>query len=113
VYKSNTLYEIKGKLRPITGYEGVGREQGYGCALSLTLSLDGCGWLTPRPSRCAPWEAGWASVPVWTGAVKRNFFAPTGVRTANCSARRESLYKYDKKKIIIIYSLQFLVLFTH
>ena len=35
-------------------------------------------------------EAGWASGPVWTGAVK---LAPTGIRSPDRPARRQSLYR--------------------
>ena len=35
-------------------------------------------------------EAGWASESVWTGAVN---FAPTGIRSPDRPARRQSLYR--------------------
>jgi hypothetical protein len=35
-------------------------------------------------------EAGWASGPVWTGAEN---LAPTGIRSPDCPARRQSLYR--------------------
>jgi hypothetical protein len=94
VYKSSTLYEVKGKRHPITV---IGREQVSGSTLSLTLSLNGCGWLTRPPSRCVPRqrhsapvvrEAGRASGPNWTGAEKRKLFAPTGVRTTDCISQK-------------------------
>jgi len=53
---------------------------------SLTLTLDGSEWTTPRPGRVL-WdkepvaivqEVGWVSQPVWTGA---EYLAPTGIRS--------------------------------
>jgi hypothetical protein len=57
-----------GKVRPRTGHESPDKEQGYNSTLSLTLALDGGGWLTPRFSHFTPGkdmesilkEAGWA-----------------------------------------------------
>jgi hypothetical protein len=34
---------------PITCHEGTDWSQGHSSHLSLTLALDGGGWLTPRP----------------------------------------------------------------
>jgi hypothetical protein len=58
----------KGKGHPRTGHEGREGEQTYSCTLSLTSTLDGVGWSTPRPGRSTPvkdpipivQEAGWA-----------------------------------------------------
>jgi hypothetical protein len=55
-------------------------------------------WSTPRPGRFTPGkdpvpivqEAGWAPVPVWTGAEN---LTPTGIRSPDRSARSESLYR--------------------
>ena len=58
----------------------------------------GVGGLAPRPSRFSPGkdpvpvvqEAGWAPGPVWTGAGN---LAHTGIRSPDCPARSESLYR--------------------
>jgi len=39
------------KLQPRTVHEGPKGEWRYGSALSLTSTLDGGGWSTPRPDR--------------------------------------------------------------
>ena len=41
----------KGKVLPRTGHECPDGEQRYSSTLSLTLTLDGGGWSTPRPGR--------------------------------------------------------------
>jgi hypothetical protein len=56
------------------------------------------GWSAPRPGRFTPGkdpvpivqEVGWAPGPVWTGAEN---LAPTGIRSPDRPARRESLYR--------------------
>ena len=58
----------------------------------------GGGRSAPRPSRFTPrkdlvpivQEAGWAPAPVWTGAEN---LALTGIRSLDCPARSESLYR--------------------
>ena len=65
--------------------------------LSLTLALDGDGWSTQPPGHFTPgedqvvivYEAGWVAGPVWTVA---EYLAPTGIRSWDRPARRESLY---------------------
>ena len=42
------------KVHPRTGHEGPEREQRYSSTLSLTSTLDGGGWSTPRPGRFTP-----------------------------------------------------------
>ena len=42
-------------------------------------------------------EAGWASGLVWTGAEN---FAPTGIRSPDCPARRQSYTDYTTRPII-------------
>ena len=62
------------------------------------MTLDGGGWSAPRPDRFTPGkdpvpivqEAGWAPQPVWTDAEN---LAPTGIRSPDCPARSESLYR--------------------
>jgi hypothetical protein len=49
--KDELTYTVKGKFRPVTVHEGSEREYRYSSILSLTSSLDGCGWSTPRPNR--------------------------------------------------------------
>ena len=46
--------EGEGKDRSRTGHEGTEGELRYSSTLSLTLALDGSGWLTPRPGRFTP-----------------------------------------------------------
>ena len=88
----------KGKVHPRTGHEGPEGEYRYSSTLSLTLALDGSGWLTPRLCRFTPGkdpvpivqEAGWATGPVWTGAEN---LVPTGIRLQDRRGRSESLYR--------------------
>ena len=44
----------KRKVRPRTGHEGPEGEYRYSSTLSLTLVLDGGGWLMPHPDRFTP-----------------------------------------------------------
>ena len=46
----------KGKVHPRTGNEGTDVEYRYSSTLSLTSTLDGGGWSTPRPGRFTPWK---------------------------------------------------------
>ena len=71
----------------------------YSYTLSLTSTLDGGGWSTPRSGRfilrkdtlpTVP-EAGWPLGPVWTGMG--NLAPPTGIRSPDSPARSESLYR--------------------
>jgi hypothetical protein len=70
----------------------------YSSTLPSTSALDGGGWSTPRPGRFTPGkdpvpivqEAGWAPGPVWTGEEN---LARTGIRSPDCPARSESLYR--------------------
>ena len=50
------LLNVRGEVHPRTRYEGPQVEQRYISTLSLTLALDGGGWLTPRLSRFDPGE---------------------------------------------------------
>jgi len=45
---------MKGKFLPITGHIGPDRNYRYTSTLSLILTLDRGGWLTPRPGRLSP-----------------------------------------------------------
>ena len=68
----------------------------YCSTLSLTLVLEGGGWLTARRGRLTTSketrytveEAGWAPGSVWTGAEN---LTPTGVRSPDRLARSESM----------------------
>ena len=55
-------------------------------------------------------EAGWASGPVWTGAEN---LAPTGIRSPDRPARRQSLYRLSYPALVMnctfFYSLHCLV----
>jgi hypothetical protein len=44
----------KGKVRHRTNHEGPEEKQNYSYTVSLTLALDGGGWLTPRPGHFTP-----------------------------------------------------------
>jgi hypothetical protein len=44
------VFKGKGKVRPTRDHEGPEGEQKYSSTLSLTLALDGDGWLKPHPS---------------------------------------------------------------
>ena len=46
----------KGKVLPITGYEGPEGEQMYSSTLPSTSKLDGGGGSAPRPGRFTPWK---------------------------------------------------------
>jgi len=80
------------------------KEHKYASTLSLTSGLDGGGWLMPRPSSfTAPTgndpvhtvqEVGWTPGPVWMGA---EYFAPTGTRSPDRSARSETKLVYTVK----------------
>ena len=75
----------------------------YSCALSLTPSLYGGGWLKPDLDRCTPGngpepflrEAVWVSWPVWTSA---EYLARTRMRSLDRSARSESLYRLSYRR---------------
>ena len=44
----------KDNVHPRTGHEHTQGEKRYNSTLSLTSTLDGSGWSTPRPSRFTP-----------------------------------------------------------
>ena len=48
-------------------------------------------------------EAGWASGPVWTGAAN---LAPTGIRSPDRPARRQSLYRLRYPAAFLLYQTQ-------
>jgi hypothetical protein len=88
-----------GRFHPFIGHEGPSGEYRYSSTLFLTSALEG-GWgvsVTPRP-QLTPGkdpihivqEAGWASGPVWTGAEN---LGPTGIRSPDRPACRQSLYR--------------------
>ena len=71
----------------------------YSSTLSLTYALNWDGWSKPGPWPLDPRErdlvtivyvAEWAPGSVWTGAEN---LAPTGIRSPDCPARRESPYR--------------------
>jgi hypothetical protein len=45
---------LQGNVHPITGHEGPEGENKYSSTLSLTSTLDGGGFSTPRPGRFNP-----------------------------------------------------------
>ena len=70
----------------------------YSSTLPSTSTLDGGGWSTPRTGRFTSGkdpvptvqEAGWAPGSVGTGVEN---FAPTGIRSLDRPACRQSLYR--------------------
>jgi hypothetical protein len=70
----------------------------YSPTPSLTSTLVGGGWSTPRRDRITPGkdlvpieqEAEWAPGPVWAGAGK---LAPQRIRSRYLPARNKSLYR--------------------
>jgi hypothetical protein len=74
----------------------------WGCrgiaVLVLDLGARWGGWSASCPGRFTPGKdsipivqkAGWAPGQVWTCA---KYFAPTGIRSPDCPARRQSLYR--------------------
>ena len=89
------LSKVRGNVRPITCHEGPEGEWRYNYTVSLTSALDMGGWLTPCPGLFTTGEKSgthyrWAPGPGLTGAEK---LAPTGIRTPDCPARSESLYR--------------------
>ena len=89
----------KGKCKghPVTCHEAPEVEQSYSSTLSVTSTLSGGRWSTPRPGRYTPGkdpvlivqEVGQAPGPVWTGAEN---LAPTRIRSPDRPARSESLH---------------------
>ena len=47
----NLVTEVQGKVRPRRSHKGPEGKLRYSSTLSLTLTLEGGGWLTPRPGR--------------------------------------------------------------
>jgi hypothetical protein len=100
------MHEVKAKctlvqeLRFCTGR--TAHRGSRGMAVSLLDHGTRRGWgvsITPRPlfttgKEPVPilQEAGWAPGPVWTGAEN---LAPTGIRSPDCPARSQSLYRLN------------------
>ena len=90
--------DILVKVLPRTGPEGPEGKLRYSSTLSLTSKLDGSGWSTPSLGPFIPekdpvpivQEAGWAPGPVWPGEEN---LVPTGIRSPDRPARRQSLYR--------------------
>jgi hypothetical protein len=88
----------KYKPHPVTGREGPYREKGYTSTLSLTSTLDGGGVnVTPRPLypgkeiRYPLYRRLGGPNPL-SGRV-RKISPPSGIRSPELPARRESLYR--------------------
>jgi hypothetical protein len=89
-----------GKFRPIKSHEDPEEEYRYSFTLSLTSTLDGGGWSTPRLCRAPPppparkrhgthFTGGWVEAgPFWTEAGK---LSPTRIRSPDRPSRSESL----------------------
>jgi hypothetical protein len=73
------------------------------------MALEGGERSASRPGRSLPRktpdthckEAGWAPGPVWTGAEK---LAPTGIRSPDRPARRQSLYRLRYQAHPVLYT---------
>ena len=84
----------KGKVLPRTGHEGAEGKQMYSSTLPSTSALDRGWWSTPRPGRFIPRKD-----PVSLGGPQgrygrvRKISLPTGIRSSDCPARSESLYR--------------------
>jgi len=98
-YFGSAKGKSKGKSHPIAGHEGTERQYSYSSTLSLTLTLDEDGRLTPFPGlftlknisvtdrlRDAGWDAG----AVWTFSGKLD---PTGMWSPDRPACSEQLYR--------------------
>ena len=80
---------VKGKVHPVTNYDGPGGKQRCSSILSLTSALYGGRWLTPRPDRFTPGRE--TRYPFYRRLVAENV-TPTGIRSPNHPACSESLY---------------------
>jgi hypothetical protein len=93
---------IKGKIKghPITGHQGPKGGAEVLLYSFSTSALGGGGFSARRPGRFTAGkdsvpivqEAGWAPGPVWTCAKN---LAPTGIRSLDCPARSQSLYRLN------------------
>jgi hypothetical protein len=90
--------DVKGKRHPRTYHNGP---EGGGVDVYIyfffNLGARGGWWSTQHPGRFTPsedpvQEAGWAPGTVWTGAEN---LVPTGIRSPDCPARSESLYRLN------------------
>ena len=84
----------KGKVPPKTDHEGPEGKYKFSSTLSLTLALDEVGGQRHAPTALPPGKTRYpsyrASGQVWTGAEN---LAHTGIRSPDCPARSESLYR--------------------
>ena len=87
----------KGKIHIITHNRGTAVDEKYSSTLSLTSTVDGGGWLTPRPGRFTPEKETRYSLcrrlggpQGRCGRVPKIFF--TRNRSPDLPARSESLY---------------------
>jgi hypothetical protein len=98
VWRSSFWRVCKIAKSDYSGHEDPKGKQMCGSSFSLTSSLNGGGWSTPRTDRLTLrkdpvpilQEAGWAPGPVWTGTEKSTL---TGIRFPDRPARSESLYR--------------------
>jgi hypothetical protein len=92
--RQDSKVKKKGKIRSRSAIKGPELKYRYSSTLTLTSSLNGCGWSTPRPGRFTSGnepvsvvhEAGWAPGPVWTGLEN---LAATEIRSPDCPTRSE------------------------
>jgi hypothetical protein len=100
-YLARILLQIasESSVHPTTGHESPEGEYRYSSTLSLTSALEAGGVVNSTPRPLYPrernpvpivQEAGWAPGPVWTGAEN---LASIGIRSPDCPAHSESLYR--------------------
>ena len=88
----------KGTVHPITGHEGPKREWRYSSTLSLTSALDGVGGQRHAPAVLRPGKTQYPLYKRLGGSQGRSGWVrkispPTGIRSPDCPARSESLYR--------------------
>ena len=96
-------------MDPRAGLDRCGKSRPHRDSIPAS-ALDGGGWSTSRPGRFNSGkdpvpivqEAGWIPGPIWTGAGN---LAPTGIRSPDRPARRESLYRH-RIPLLTLYVLQ-------
>ena len=87
---------IHSSFLPRTGNEGPEREQRHSSTLSLTSALYRSGWLTTRPGRFTPQKDTRYPLCRRLGGPQSpcaEDLALTGIRSPECPARGESLYR--------------------
>jgi hypothetical protein len=90
----------KCEVHPTTDHECPEKKYRYSSIVSLTSALDGCDWLTPRPSRFTPWKETRYQLFRRLGRPQdrfgrvRNILPATEIRSPDRPVRSESLVSY-------------------